>query len=538
MALRVESPRATYARGSLAVLSAVAVDDFSPCAGAGECAPLHVTRSADLGGGCGLPANASLGRMALSADRGVVTFACFNGTTAGGALGPNDNLPAVVASLPPQGGVDASRTLSVLQLGAADSGMDADCALASVAAESDGGGLWLAGDKVAAPLGVLFLNSPAAGTPARLAARNALKVSAPPGGSLFVLVTRDVVAVLNASAARANGLPAAAFMSATITGAGLGWTDVDATSVSSAWIVGAAGLFVASRSAAGRWTVASVAGSPAGLLAVAVSADGSAVYAANATAVFAYSPGAGAWANGGAPVAWAPAGTEYRGLAGVPVTPPSATPTATSTSSITPSSSITGSTSATPSYLSSASPSPSATVTPSPTGTSTPSPTATGSALGGAVPPNTFVVAVIGNGTQPLWGGVSIMTRMSLEVYTEPAGGNGPVLERTVPLGYQQGAAVGSVALDRWGFRPITVNTRRDFTRAAARLVVSPDRTAVTVTGYDQAPEGMNLDAPMPSGFKREAAHAILRQNGSLLVNTFCKTANTGYAGNMAPFYW
>jgi hypothetical protein len=138
-------------------------------------------------------------------------------------------------------------------------------------------------------------------------------------------------------------------------------------------------------------------------------------------------------------------------------------------------------------------------------------------------------VSLIGNGVQPLYTVNSVMQRVNLAVLYDCnnvlAPGCSAELERTLPVNFQAG-------VDRWGFRPVTLNARREFTRYQGRLVVTQNRAAVQMTGYDWAPEGMDLQV-QPQ--KREAATVTLFLSGALNMSTFCRTPNTGSYSLVPP---
>jgi hypothetical protein len=101
-------------------------------------------------------------------------------------------------------------------------------------------------------------------------------------------------------------------------------------------------------------------------------------------------------------------------------------------------------------------------------------------------------------------------------------------VERTVSLNYQAN-------VDARGFRPLTLTARAAMTRYQGRMVSTQSKQVVQLTGFDWAPEGMNLDT-QPQ--KREGITASLFFDGRLNVTTFCKTRNTGaYRASGAHYY-
>lgn len=83
------------------------------------------------------------------------------------------------------------------------------------------------------------------------------------------------------------------------------------------------------------------------------------------------------------------------------------------------------------------------------------------------------------------------MTRITLQIYYDCGWTcSSPVLERSIPIGYQSGPnPQTSVTLDRWALRPVTVNTRDIFTKQQGRITVSQDRGSIVIAGYDASPE-------------------------------------------------
>ena len=123
------------------------------------------------------------------------------------------------------------------------------------------------------------------------------------------------------------------------------------------------------------------------------------------------------------------------------------------------------------------------------------------------------------------------MQRVGLMVYRDcdaQASCRVASLERALELNYLY-------AQDAWGFRPLTLNSRSNFTRFQGRLVASADRTVVQLSGYDWLAEGVNLDTVAQ---KREATTMSLYNSGLYNITTFCRQPNTGpYAASGAWYY-
>lgn len=132
-----------------------------------------------------------------------------------------------------------------------------------------------------------------------------------------------------------------------------------------------------------------------------------------------------------------------------------------------------------------------------------------------------FLYAV-GNGTQPLYTTSSWMARITLNFYLDCGTTcTSPVLEHSVPVGYQAGPnPQSSIQLDRWGLRPVTVNTRDIFTKQMGRITVAQDRGSIMVTGYDQSPEvsAATVDTALPSLLLQSVPEPLLRLLISLVV--------------------
>ena len=214
MALRLQSPSATFQRNNYVVTSALVIDDFSGCGvtSTGMCSPLHqIPLPTDS---VSLPSNVTMGRLARSADGGSVTFIAYN-SSAGSALGPNDNLAASLVSLWPSGST-VIRTLSFLAMGAgssSDSGMDANAWANSAVSDDGTSNVWVTGEKVASSLGLLFFPQLNGSAAVNVQGVNGFKVSSA-GGLLFFLASPESVVVLNSAQRVTASLQAAQFLPA------------------------------------------------------------------------------------------------------------------------------------------------------------------------------------------------------------------------------------------------------------------------------------------------------------------------------------
>ena len=214
VALRLQSPSATFLRNNYVVTSALVIDDYSGCGTSfsGLCRPLHQIPLPPQF--VSLPSNVTMGRLSRSADGGSVTFIGYN-VSAGSALGPNDNLAASLVSLWPSGATTV-RSISAANLGAgtADSGFDANCWASSATSDDGASNVFITGEKTASSLGLLYLPQLNGSNALNIQAVNGFKVSSSAGSFLFFLAAPERVVVLNSAQRVVNALSATQFLPA------------------------------------------------------------------------------------------------------------------------------------------------------------------------------------------------------------------------------------------------------------------------------------------------------------------------------------
>lgn len=264
-----------------------------------------------------------------------------------------------------------------------------------------------------------------------------------------------------------------------------GVADLDVVDFDTFYFVAMTGLWRVRRNAQGVFIKTLADGSKPLLTMVALSDDKQTVFVGNNFTLFAWSVATGAYLNGGAPVATAPAGTTFRGIAAVPVNPATR---------------------------------PAATAAPTPAPVS-------------ALPTDAFLVVRVGDGQRPVPDAVlaAYTGPVAIDVYAGCAAGcAAPALDRTLAMpAYNNLPGAGNPL----AFSLFTGNGQSStttypkairWTYNQGRLVPSENRGIVTMGGFS-AQDKYNFAA---SSGKREPAVLRINQDGSWNHTTLCTTYN------------
>jgi hypothetical protein len=492
-------------------LQSLFIDDYSDCV-TGTCTRRRSlalpTATAGSTRACTLSSQVVQGRLSLSGNGEAVTLYCF-ATTAGATVNGTFEQTGTVALVRYTGEVDTTRVVPRDLAGCAGCGLNA-ANLPTAAGSDNGADVLLTAEKASGALGWQYFAAPGA-TPVSLRNNDGYAIKYrggyAPGSdpAVYVLWGTTALKAFNSTFYKSAAIPDAVFNPNLFVATGLGMSDFDVDGTGTTiWAVGSFGLYkVVKDVGAGTWAAAATYADAGALVSVALSRDGTTVYATSRTAVFSFDVASSSWNNGGAAVVTA-AGTEgFRGIAAVPSFSPSSSPTRTTsptasvTASRTPSGTASPSTTATNSFgtTGTGTCTPSSTATPSNTITSTGTPTATGTMTtrGGPLPATGFVVVTVGAGNMSLPNLINDITvPVALHVYTECGAGctGAPTLLRTVS---PWTALIPPT--DQWGNRFFTANsgsiqcstsgTSCRSTYRMGKLVPSGTQGSVIVAGFD-----------------------------------------------------
>lgn len=335
------------------------IDDFSGCTGAdGVCErrrSLAVPSSQ-----CTISSQAVQGRLSRSTNGEALVLYCI-AAPAGVTLSGTVDTNGTVAMVRFDGQIDVSRRVRVSAVGAGN-GLNA-ANLPTSAASENADDFWTVAEKQSGAQGWYYFRTWLT-APVLLRGNDGYRFVVR-ANQLFGLWGGTSVRIVPTSFYKTAALPDASFVDVFV-GTNLGMADLDVSSDgNTVWAAGTFGLVKVTRPSAaqpfGNPTTFTGVGA---LFHVALSNDGSTVYAANRVSVWAFDVQLEEWRNGGAPI-YTETNGALRGIAAIPSLSPSATPTNT----------------------------------PSITGTSTPSPTGSSSQTGTPTASNTFGITATSTST-------------------------------------------------------------------------------------------------------------------------------------------